>query len=63
MKKLNVHEMSVTTAGDKWWWLNAGCIAGGLTVGLLSGPAFALAMSATIHVCGAYILSTIEVSD
>jgi len=61
MKELNLEQMENVHGGEKWWWLEAGCIAGGLALSFLSGPAFALTASATIHVCGAYILSQIEV--
>lgn len=54
--------MEQTCAGGKWWYLNAGCIAGAIAVGLLSGPAMAVTLSLTIHVCAAYIMSEIEVT-
>jgi hypothetical protein len=61
MKTLTFEQMEETCAGSKYWYLEAGCIAGAIGMGLLSGPAFALTASFTLHVCGAHILSLIRI--
>jgi hypothetical protein len=37
-------------------WLQLGCVSGGLALSMLSGPAFALTASLTIHACAGMFL-------
>ena len=61
MKELSMERTESLSGG--WGltnWLELGCVAGGISLSLLSGPAFAVGASLTIHVCGAYFLSKAE---
>jgi hypothetical protein len=59
MKQLSFEQMENIQGGGTG--LDAACIAGGLALSLLSGPAFALTFSLTAHVCLASILDKIKV--
>ncbi len=39
------------------YWLEVGCVAGGIAMGALTGPAAALAGSLAVHACLGYFLS------
>ena len=59
MEKLELYQME-NVEGGKWGarqWLELGCVSGGIALALLSGPAFALTASVTIHVCAGYFLT------
>ena len=57
-KKLSLHEMEQIEGG--WGareWLSLGCVSGGIALSMLSGPAFALTASLTIHACAGFFLT------
>lgn len=61
MKTLNIEQMENLEGG--WGaseWFELGCVAGGLALGALSGPAAAAVFSLTVHSCAFYFMGKME---